>query len=109
MIRRIHVRQKLSIREIARPIGFSRNTVANQLVANTIEFKFATPNRPGKLAPFSEKLVGWLKAEAGKSRKERRIVNQLHADPVAFGFTGSYARVAAFALRWRAGRKPNGD
>jgi hypothetical protein len=58
-----------------------------------------------KLDPFAEKLTGWLKTEAGKSRKERRTVKQLHADLVALGFTGSYARVAAFARRWKADRR----
>ena len=49
-------------------------------------------------------LAGRLKAEAGKSRKRRRTAKQLPADLVTPGFTGSYARVAAFARRWRADR-----
>ena len=102
IIRRMHLRQKLSIREIARLTGVSRNTVTKHLAANTIEPKFATPERPSKIDPFAEKLAGWLKTEAGKSRKQRRTVKQLHADLVALGFTGSYPRVAAFARRWKA-------
>ena len=105
IIRRMHLRQKLSIREIARLTGVSRNTVTKHLAANTIEPKFATPDRQSKIDPFAEKLAGWLKTEAGKSRKERRTVKQLHADLVTLGFTGSYARVAAFARRWKADRQ----
>jgi len=45
IIRRMHLRQKLSIREIARLTGVSRNTVTKHLAANTIEPKFATPER----------------------------------------------------------------
>ena len=104
-IRRIHLRQKLSIREIARLTEVSRNKLTKLLAANTIEPKFPTPDRHSKLDPFAEKLAGWLKTEAVKSRKERRIVKQLRADLVALGFTGSYARVAAFARRWRAVRQ----
>ena len=104
IIRRMHLRQKLSIREIARLTGVSRNTVTKHLAANTIEPIFATPERQSKLDPFAEKLVSWLKTEAGKSRKERRTVKQLHADLLVLGFTGSYARVAAFARRWKADR-----
>lgn len=48
IIRRMHLRQKLSIREIARLTGVSRNTVTKHLAANTIEPKFATPERPSK-------------------------------------------------------------
>ena len=105
IIRRMHLRQKLSIREIARRTGLSRNTVTKHLAANTIEPTFATPERQSKLDPFAEKLAGWLKTEAGNTRKERRTLKRLHADLVALGFTGSYGRVAAFARRWRADRQ----
>jgi hypothetical protein len=79
--------------------------VTKHLAANTIEPKFATPERPSKIDPFAEKLADWLKTQAGKSRKQRRTMKQLHTDLVALGFTGSYARVAAFARRWRADRQ----
>jgi transposase len=105
IIRRMHLRQKLSIREIARLTGVSRNTVTKHLAANTIEPKFATPERQSKIDPFADKLAGWLKTEAGKSRKQRRTMKQLHGDLVALGFTGSYARVAAFARKWKADRQ----
>lgn len=105
IIRRMHLRQNLSIREIARRTGLSRNTVTKHLAAGMIEPTFATPERPSKLDPFAEKLAGWLKTEAGKSRKQRRTLKQLHADLEALGFTGSYGRVAAFARQWRADRQ----
>ena len=70
-----------------------------------MEPTFATPDRVSKLDPFAEKLSGWLKAEASKSRKERRTAKQLYADLVTLGFTGSYGRVAAFARDWRADRQ----
>ncbi|WP_347268762.1 IS21 family transposase [Paracoccus sp. (in: a-proteobacteria)] len=105
IIRRMHLREKLSIREIARRTGLSRNTVSKHLAANTIEPKFAAPERPSKLDPFSEKLAGWLKTEIGKPRKQRRTLKQMHADLVKLGFTGSYNRVAAFSRDWRADRQ----
>jgi transposase len=105
IIRRMHLRQKLSIREIARRTGLSRNTVAKHLAADTIEPHFATPERPSKLDPFAEKVAGWLKTNAGKPRKERQTLKKMHADLVALGFTGSYNRVAAFARQWRADRQ----
>ncbi len=105
IIRRMHLRQELSIREISRRTGLSRNTVTRHLAAHTIEPIFATPERPSKLDPFAEKLAAWLKTEAGKSRKARRTLKQLHGDLVALGFTGSYGRVAAFARGWRTDRQ----
>jgi transposase len=43
--------------------------------------------------------------EAGKSRKQKRTIKQLHADLVVLGYEGSYNRVAAFARDWRAARQ----
>ena len=105
IIRRMALREKLSIREIRRRTGLSRNTIAKYLNAGTIEPKFTTPDRPSKLDPFAEKLASWLKTEGGKSRKQRRSAKQLHADLVALGYTGSYNRVAAFAREWRIDRQ----
>ncbi|SHF82183.1 hypothetical protein SAMN05444339_11448, partial [Loktanella atrilutea] len=103
IIRRMALREKLPLREIARRTGMSRNTIKKYLNAGTIEPQFATPERHSKLDPFAEKLAGWLKTEAGKSRKQRRTLKQMHADLVVLGFDGSYNRVAAFA-RDRVGR-----
>jgi transposase len=105
IIRRMSLREKLSVREIARRTGLSRNTITKYLNAGTIEPQFSTPERQSKLDPFAEKLAGWLKTEAGKSRKQRRTLKQMHADLVALGFDGSYGRVAAFARNWRVDRQ----
>jgi transposase len=105
IIRRMALREKLPIREIARRTGLSRNTIKKYLNAGTIEPRFATPERPSKLDPFAERLAAWLKTEAGKSCKQRRTLKQFHADLVALGFTGSYGRVAAFAREWRVDRQ----
>lgn len=88
-IQKLRLREKLPIREIARRTGLSCNTIKKFLNSGTIEAKFAMPDRPSKLDPFSKKLAGWLKTKAGKSRKQRRTLKQMHADLVAFGFTGS--------------------
>lgn len=88
IIRRMSLREKLSIREISRQTGLSRNIISKHLNADTIKPQFTTPERRSKLDPFADKLAGWLKAEAGKSRKQRRTLKHLHADLVALGFTG---------------------
>jgi transcriptional regulator with XRE-family HTH domain len=102
------LREKLSVREISRRTGLSRNTIAKYLSAGTIEPTFTAPERPSKLDPFADKLSGWLKTEAGRSRKQRRTLKQLHADLMALGFTGSYGRVAAFAREWRVEQQTAG-
>jgi transposase len=105
VIRRWALREQLSIREIARRTGLSRNTVKKYLRADTVEPEYAKRRSPSKLDPFSEKLATWLKTETTKSRKQRRTLKQMHADLVALGFQGSYNRVAAFSRSWTARRQ----
>ena len=105
VIRRWHFREGMPIREIERRTGLSRNTIRKYLRVGTVEPKFKVPARPSRLDPFAEKLSGWLRIEAGKSRKQKRTAKQMHADLVALGYDGSYGRVAAFVRTWKAERQ----
>lgn len=105
VIRRWHLRDRMPIREIARRTGLSRNTIRKYLRSGAVEPQFRVPERCSKLDPVAEKLSHWLRIEAGKSRKLRRTVKQLHADLVVLGFDDSYGRVAAFARAWKAQRQ----
>jgi transposase len=105
VIRRWHLRDGISIREIAKRTRLSRNTIRKYLRAGAVEPKFKVPERPSKLDPFAEKLSGWLKIEAGKSRKQKRTAKQMHTDLVALGYEGSYCRVAVFVRTWKADRQ----
>lgn len=104
VIRRWALREQLSIREIARRTGLSRNTIRKYLRAGEAEPHYAKRVSPSKLDPFASKLSGWLKTEAGRSRKQRRTVKQIYADLQALGYTGSYNRVAAFVRLWQEQR-----
>ncbi len=105
VIRRWHFRQDVPIREIERRTGLSRNTIRKYLRGDAVEPKSKVPDRPSKLDPFAEKLAGWLRQEAVKSRKQKRTVKRLHADLVALGYDGSYGRVAAFVRHWKTDRQ----
>ena len=105
VIRRWALREHLSIREISRRTGLSRNTVRRYLRSDADEPQYAKPARGWALDAFADKLSGWLKTESGRSRKQRRSIKQLHADLQALGYKGSYGRVAAFARRWNAQRQ----
>jgi len=102
VIRRWHFRDKLSIRDISRRTNLSRNTIRKYLRSDGVEPKFKVPDRPSKLDPFADRLSAWLKSEASKPRKQKRTMKQLHADLLNLGYDGSYCRVAAFALEWKA-------
>lgn len=101
VIRRWHFRDRVSVREIAKRLGISRNTVRRYLRSDDVVPVYPKRVSPSKLDGFAAKLSDWLKREASRSRKQRKTVKQLHADLVALGFTGSYDRVAAFARRWQ--------
>ena len=105
VIRRWSFRDQLPIREICRRTGLSRNTIRKYLRSEEVTPQFKAPERPSRLDPFAEKLSGWLRSEARKSRKQKRTVKQLHADLVALGFDGSYGRVAAFVRDWKMARQ----
>jgi transposase len=105
VIRRWHFREHLSIREICRRTGLSRNTIRKYLRVVRSSLAFKVPDRPSKLDPFADRLSAWLKTEANKPRKQKRTIKQLHADLMSLGYGGSYNRVAAFAREWKADRQ----
>lgn len=101
VIRRWHLRDGMSIREVSRRTGLSRNTVRKYLTNGVVEPKYPARTAPKKLDAFTQKLEAWLKSEAKKGRKQRRTVRQIFNDLVVLGFDGSYDRVAAFVRKWR--------
>ena len=105
VIRRWALREQLSIREISRRSGLSRNTIRKYLRAETVEPRYAGRRSVSKLDPFAAKLAAWLKTESTRSRKQRRTLKQMCADLQALGYSGSYNRVAAFARVWQAKRQ----
>jgi len=105
VIRRWRYRDHYSIRDIARRTGLSRNTVRKYLRSDSVEPKFTIADRASKLDAYANKLSQMLRQEAGKSRKQKRTIKQLHADLAALGYCGSYNRVAAFARDWKGARQ----
>ena len=104
IIRRWHIRDQIPLREIARRLGISRNTVRRYLRSEATEPSYADRRSPSAIDKYAFQLSGLLKTEAAKSRKQRRTLKQLHEELRELGFEGSYDRVAAFARVWRAGQ-----
>jgi len=82
IIRRWHLREHVPIREISRRTEVSRNTIRRYLRSETVEPRFRVPDRPSKLDPYAEMLSAWLRREAGRPRKQKRTIRQLHGDLV---------------------------
>jgi AcrR family transcriptional regulator len=104
IIRRWHIREQIPLREIARRLGISRNTVRRHLRSGTIEPAYAERRSTRAIDKYAFQLSALLKTEAAKSRKQRRTLKQIHEDLKELGFEGSYDRVAAFARTWREGQ-----
>ena len=100
LIRRWDYRD-LSIREIVKRTGLSRNTVRKYLRSDTVGPRFKVPQRSSKLNPLIERVTAWLRREMGRPRKQNRTIEQRYANLLSLGFDGYYGHVAAFARAWR--------
>ena len=104
-IRRMHVRDKMSVRAIAKRTGLSRNTLQKWLQTPE-EVKVAQYVRAkgfGKLKAFTQELELALKADASRHKQDRRSGKALFLQIKASGYVGSYSRVTDFIRAWRAG------
>jgi transcriptional regulator with XRE-family HTH domain len=78
-IRRWHRVDKLSISEIARRLGASRNTVAKYLEGDVTRPKYKTrPKRSPVMGAWAGMLEAMLLEDAQRPRKERRTAQRLH-------------------------------
>ena len=78
-IRRWHRIEKLSISQIARRLGASRNTVKKYLKSNVTTPKYAPrPKRFPVMGPWVTRLLELLREDAGKPLRERRNGQRLY-------------------------------
>ena len=103
-IRRMYLRDKVSLHEITKRTGLSRNTV-RRWVRTGQEVQVPTYSREvgfGKLAGFTVELEQSLKADALRTKQNRRTGRALFAQIKASGYAGGYTRVTDFIRAWRA-------
>ncbi len=104
-IRRMHFRDGVPLRDIARQTGLSRNTIRRWLrEPSTGEPKYAKRVNSSVIDPWSEQLRLWLVADTRRPRRERRSATQMYEDLRAAGYDGSYDRVSAFVRNWKKER-----
>jgi len=105
-IRRMHFREHLSIREVARKTGLARNTVRQWLRdPQMTEPKYPPRAVATVLDGFRDTLKAWLKANEHRGKRERRTLRAMYRELVAKGYRGGYGRVAAFAREERKREK----
>jgi transcriptional regulator with XRE-family HTH domain len=102
-VRRLRLRDDLSISEIARRTSLSRNTIKEWLRGPVRdEMRYRRPRAPRKITPYEATLQEALEVDAHRPRRERRTALKLYAQLIEQGFPGSYARVTEFIRAWRA-------
>jgi transposase len=102
-VRRMRLRDGLSISEIARRTSLSRNTIKTWLRTPVrSEMTYQRSPGPKKIGPYEAVLREALAADARRSRHERRTARKLYAQLQDQGFPGSYGRVTEFMRAWRA-------
>jgi transposase len=101
-VRRMRLRDGLSISEIARRTSLSRNTIKEWLRAPTRRaMTYRRSAIAKKIGPYEAVLREALAVDARRPRRERRTARKLYAQLQTQGFSGSYARVTEFVRAWR--------
>ncbi len=110
-IRRMYLREKLSLHEIAKRTGLARNTLRKWLRApeDVKRPRYSRAKSYGKLVAFAVELELALKADAQRIKQDRRTGKALFLQIKANGYAGSYSRVTDFIRQWRSseGKKPH--
>ena len=102
-LRRMVLRDHLSVREASRRLGISRNTARKWLEEDEMtEPRY--PQRakaPSVLDPYKDQLSTWLKADSHRNKRERRGIKAMFRALQAMGYPGSRGPVYEFAKRWQ--------
>jgi transposase len=110
-IRRMHLRDKLSLHEIAKRTGLSRNTIRSWLRTSQGAAPPTYRRIKGevKLSVFHAVVEQALKADAHRNKQNRRTAKALFAQIKADGYAGGYSQLTAFIRDWRGkeGKAPH--
>jgi transposase len=100
-IRREHLIKGKSIKEIARDLKISRNTVRKVLRSGETSFSYEREIQPRpKLGRWKAELDRMLTANAGNPARERLTLIRLFEELRALGYEGGYDAVRRYARSW---------
>lgn len=102
-VRRMYLRDKQSLHEIAKRTGLSRNTLRKWLrkPEDAAPPQYRREAMATKLSAFHAMLEQALKADAHHIKQNRRTGKALFVQIKADGYAGSYSRVTDFIRDWR--------
>ena len=101
-IRRMYFRDKLSLHQIAKRTGLSRNTIRKWVRApEASQPAYQRGATFNKLSPFHETLEQALRADSFRAKHNRRSAKALFEQIKAEGYDGGYSQLTAFIRSWR--------
>jgi transposase len=104
-IRRERYVKGKAIKEIARDLRLSRNTVRKVLRSEATSFGYERETQPRpKLGPWRSDLDRLLAANEGKPSRERLTLVRMFEELRGLGYGGSYDAVRRYAKGWRRER-----
>jgi transposase len=105
--RREHFIKGKTIKEIARDLKVSRNTVRKVLRSGETSFEYERVVQPRpKLGRWAAELDGLLAANAAKSAREQLTLIRIFEELRGRGYDGGYDAVRRYARRWSQERGP---
>src|SRR5215213_3689747 len=100
-VRREHMVKGKSIRQIARDLQLSRNTVRKILCSEETSFSYERSVQPRpRLGRWRADLDRMLSANADGATRERLTLIRLYEELRALGYEGGYDAVRCYARRW---------
>ena len=109
-IRRDHLERGIPIRQIARDLKLSRNTVRKAIRGDVGAFRYKRTVQPlPKLGPWVAELERLLEANEGKRRRERLSALRIFESLQGRGYDGGYDAVRRYAMSWRWRRSGSGS
>jgi len=104
-VRRAYFVQGKSIKEIARGLKLSRNTVRRVIRSDATAFSYdrRVQWRP-KLGPWTGELERMLEVNETRAKRERLTLRRIAEDLTDLGYAGSYDAVRRYAGAWRQAR-----
>jgi transposase len=104
-IRREHFVKGKTIKEIARDLGVSRNTVRRVLRSGETSFEYERTIQPRpKLGRWTAELEELLEANAAKPAREQLTLIRIFEEFRGRGYDGGYDAVRRYAKRWAKDR-----
>jgi transcriptional regulator with XRE-family HTH domain len=106
-LRRLVLREGISVREAAQRLGIARNTATRWLALVDVTEPRYPKRVPAKsiLEPFKEQMNSWLKVDLHRGKRDRKTTKEIFEGIRKLGYEGSCGPVYEYCKYWREEQK----